>query len=261
MSDWNPQLYRQFEDERTRPAAELLARVPLEAPSRVVDLGCGPGNSTELLVRRFPGAQVLGIDTSESMLGSARARLPDTVFAWGDIATWAPASDAEAPDLIYANAALQWVGDHQSLVPRLFAALAPGGVLAVQMPDNRAEPSHRHMRETAEMQPWAAPIGDVNALRSGILPLADYYDMLAPHAARVDVWHTVYQHPMASAQAIVEWVSGTGLKPFVDRLPPDLRPGYLAEYTRRIDAAYPARADGRRLLAFPRMFLVAQRAA
>ncbi|MFE8645953.1 trans-aconitate 2-methyltransferase [Sphingomonas sp. NCPPB 2930] len=261
MSDWNPQLYRQFEDERTRPAAELLARVPLEAPRRVVDLGCGPGNSTELLVRRFPAAQVLGIDTSEPMLASARARLPGTAFAWGDIARWAPASAAEAPDLIYANAALQWVGDHLSLVPRLFAALAPGGVLAVQMPDNRAEPSHRHMRETAEMQPWAAHIGDVHALRTGILPLADYYDMLAPHAAHVDVWHTVYQHPMASAQAIVEWVSGTGLKPFVDRLPPDLQPGYRAEYTRRIDAAYPVRADGRRLLAFPRMFLVAQRAA
>ncbi len=258
MLDWNPALYRRYEDERTRPAQELLARVPLPEVRHAVDLGCGPGNSTELLVQRFPKAQVVGTDNSEAMLASARERLPQARFALSDIATWAP---HEAPDLIYANAALQWVPDHETLIPRLFAALAPGGVLAVQMPDNRQEPTHRLMRAVAAEAPWAEPIGDADRLRTLLLPLGGYYDLLAPEAARVDVWHTIYQHPMASAAAIVEWVRGTGLKPFVDRLPADLQASYLAEYERRVDQAYPARTDGKRLLAFPRMFIVAQRKA
>jgi len=258
MLDWNPALYRRYEDERTRPAQELLARVPLPEASRVVDLGCGPGNSTELLVQRFPQAQALGTDNSEAMLASARERLPRARFELSDIATWAP---HEAPDLIYANASLQWVPDHEKLIPRLFAALAPGGVLAIQMPDNREEPTHRLMRAVAAEAPWAGPIGDADRLRTLLLPLGGYYDLLAPAAAKVDVWHAIYQHPMADAAAIVEWVRGTGLKPFVDRLPPDLQASYLAEYQRRVDEAYPARTDGRRLLAFPRMFIVAQRKA
>jgi len=259
MLDWDPALYRRYEDERTRPAQELLARVPLSGAARVVDLGCGPGNSTELLANRFPQAQVVGTDNSEAMLASARERLPQARFELSDIATWAPQD--EAPDLIYANAALQWVPDHEQLIPRLFAALAPGGVLAIQMPDNREEPTHRLMRAVAAEAPWAEPIGDADRLRTLLLPLGGYYDLLAPVAARVDVWHTIYQHPMADAAAIVEWVRGTGLKPFVDRLPADLQASYLAEYERRVDQAYPARTDGKRLLAFPRMFIVAQRKA
>jgi trans-aconitate 2-methyltransferase len=257
MADWNPALYRRFEDERTRPADELLARVPLAQATHVVDLGCGPGNSTELLVRRFPQAQVTGIDTSEAMLASARERLPGTAFERGDIATWVP---AVAPDLIYANAALQWVAGHETLVPRLFSLLAPGGVLAIQMPDNRQEPSHRLMRAVAGEAPWREPIGDADAVRTELATIAGYYDMLARDAASVDVWHTVYQHAMPSAGSIVDWLRSTGLRPFLDALPDDaLRAGFLAEYERRIAEAYPERSDGKRLLAFPRMFIVAQR--
>lgn len=261
--DWNPELYRRFEDERTRPAAELLARVPLAKASRVYDLGCGPGNSTELLVRHFSDARVVGTDNSKAMLESARQRLPlskfpSCVFELSDIASWKP--DAPA-DLIYANASLQWVGDHEHLIPRLFAQLAPGGVLAIQMPDNREEPTHRTMREVAALDPWAAVIGEAAKVRTKILPLADYYDLLSPGAAGVDVWHTAYQHPMASPAKIVDWVRGTGLKPFIDPLSPDLRAAFLADYEARIAAAYPRRADGKLLLAFPRMFIVAQRAA
>jgi trans-aconitate 2-methyltransferase len=258
MLDWNPALYRRYEDERTRPAQDLLARVPLSGAARVVDLGCGPGNSTELLVQRFPTAQVTGTDNSEAMLASARARLPQARFEFSDISTWQPELP---PDLIYANAALQWVPDHEALIPRLFAALAPGGVLAIQMPDNRLEPTHRLMREVAAEAPWAQAIGDADKLRTELLGIDGYYDLLAADAAKVDVWRTVYQHPMISAGAIVEWVRGTGLKPFVDRLTPELQGSYLAEYERRIALAYPPRADGRLLLAFPRMFIVAQKKA
>lgn len=262
MLDWNPALYRRYEDERTRPAQELLARVPLSAATCVVDLGCGPGNSTELLRQRFPDADVLGTDNSEAMLVSARERLPEARFALSDIACWTPdATGGKAPDLIYANASLQWVPDHEALIPRLFASLAPGGVLAFQMPDNRQEPTHRLMRELAAESPWAEPIGDADRLRTLLLDIGAYYDLLASTAAKVDVWHTVYQHPMMSAAAMVEWVRGTGLKPFVDRLSPELQTSYLGEYERRVDAAYPPRTNGMRLLAFPRMFVVAQRKA
>jgi len=257
MSDWNPALYRQFEDERTRPARELLARVPLASARRVYDLGCGPGNSTELLVERFPGAEVIGTDNSAAMLADARQRLPQARFELSDIAGWAPSG--EAPDLVYANASLQWLSDHDTLLPRLFATLAPGGVLAVQMPDNLDEPSHRLMRDVAGEAHYAAAIGDAGAVRSRLLAAGQYYDLLACDAAQVDVWHTVYRHPMASPNTIVQWLRSTGLRPFLDALDVTQQASFLADYEKRIDQAYPTRTDGRRLLAFPRLFIVAQR--
>ncbi len=257
MADWNPALYLRFAQERTRPAAELLARVDLSGPAHVVDLGCGPGNSTELLAERFPQAQILGVDNSAAMLEQARAHLPQLAFAHADIADWAP---AQAPDLIYANAALQWVGAHEQLIPRLFAALAPGGMLAIQMPDNFQEPSHRLMREVAALPQFAPHIDAKVAAGRSILDIHAYYDLLAQQGAQVDVWHTIYQHPAADAQAIVQWLRGTGLRPFVDPLPEPLQADFLQEYERRVAQAYAVRADGRRLLAFPRLFIIAKRA-
>jgi trans-aconitate 2-methyltransferase len=256
--DWNPGLYRRYEDERTRPAAELLARVPLDRASLALDLGCGPGNSTELLVQRFPGAQIIGIDNSPAMVGSAAARLPQVRFELADVASWEPDS-GQRPDLIFANATLQWVPDHPRLLPRLISWLAPGGVLAIQMPDNHAEPSRRLMRELAGRAPWNACLGAAEQARTQLLSVTGYYDLLVKAAARVDVWHTTYQHPMASVAAIIEWLRATGLRPFLEPLSEELRAAFLATYEVGIDAAYPPRADGQRLLAFPRIFIVAQR--
>ncbi|HEY1227999.1 MAG TPA: methyltransferase domain-containing protein, partial [Ramlibacter sp.] len=186
------------------------------------------------------------------------AKFPKVRFELSDIARWKPETP---PDLIYANAALQWVPDHETLLPRLLQSLALGGVLAIQMPDNRDEPTHRLMRETAAEPTWAAAIGDYSKLRTELLGLQGYYDLLAPIAGSIDIWRTAYQHPMQSARAIVDWVRSTGLRPFVDPLSPELRESYLAEYERRVDAAYPARTDGQRLLAFPRLFIIATRKA
>lgn len=253
---WNPALYRRFEDERTRPAGDLLARVDLERATHVVDLGCGPGNSTELLVERFAGARVTGTDTSEAMLESARQRLPHCEFEQSDVSAWQPRA---APDLIFANAVLHWVPAHEQLFPRLFAALAPGGVLAVQMPDNLDEPSHRSMRDVACEGPWSSALTDAARARTPLPPPDTYYDLLAPSAASVDIWRTTYRHPLASPADIVDWVRATGLRPFIEPLPDAQRAAFLLEYERRIDQAYPARADGKRLLAFPRLFVVARR--
>jgi len=253
---WNPALYRRFEDERTRPAQDLLARVELDRAAHVVDLGCGPGNSTELLVERFTGAHVVGTDTSEAMLESARQRLPACRFELGDVSSWR----AEvAPDLIFANAVLQWVPEHDQLFPRLFSQLAAGGVLAVQMPDNLEQPTHRLMREVASVGPWASVIGDATRVRPRIPPADTYYDLLAAQAAAIEIWRTTYHHPLASASAIVDWVRATGLRPFIDPLSEAQRAAFLAEYEKRIGEAYPARADGKCLLAFPRLFIVARR--
>ena len=254
MADWSPATYLKFEDERTRAAIDLLARVPLEAAQRIVDVGCGPGNSTELLTARYPHADVLGIDNSPAMLGEARKRLPAARFETADAASWLPDADV---DLVFANATYQWVPDHFAQLPRVLAALKPDAVLAVQMPDNRAEPTHRLMVEVADQGPWAARLA--HASRAPLPPAVAYYDALAPLAARFDIWRTAYQHPLADAAAIVEFVRSTGLRPFLDALEADERPAFVADYTARIAAAYPPRADGRVLLAFPRLFIVAQR--
>jgi trans-aconitate 2-methyltransferase len=259
MADWNPSLYRRFEDERTRPAAELLARVPLAEAASVYDLGCGPGNSTELLVQRFTSARVVGTDNSTAMIQAARERLPGCAFELSDIAQWRP--QGRAPELVYSNATLQWLPDHEALFPRLFATVAPGGVLAIQMPDNLDEPSHRLMRETATDGRWSAAIGDAAKVRAQLLDADGYYDLLAPGAARIDVWRTTYHHVMNAPADIVQWVRATGLRPFVDPLSPEQQGEFIADYERRIGEAYPARADGKRLLAFPRLFIVAQRRA
>ncbi|MFI5012206.1 MAG: trans-aconitate 2-methyltransferase [Hyphomicrobiales bacterium] len=259
MADWDAAQYRRFEDDRTRPSRELLARVPLGNAKLAFDLGCGPGNSTELIVERFPDAEVVGIDSSATMLDDARKRLPTTRFEQGDLRTWMPAAASGAPDLLFANAVFQWVPDHRAVLKRLMGSLADGGMLAVQMPDNLDEPSHALMRETAGSGPWADRMRDAMAAR-GLLPdPSAYYDLLRPLAASVDIWHTIYYHVLDGPQAIVEWVKSTGLRPFLDALRPEERPSFLESYGARLAKAYAPRVDGKVLLRFPRLFIVAKR--
>lgn len=254
MTDWSPSTYRKFEDERTRPARDLLAQVAVAKPRIVVDMGCGPGNSTELLVERFPDAEVVGLDTSPNMLEEARLRVPGARFDFADANHWVPGSGT---DVVFANAIYQWVPDNLAVLTRVLGALEPGATMAVQMPDNINEPSHAAMRELAADGPWAEKLRD--AARPALPSVRQYYEALAPLASRVDIWHTTYNHVLAHADAVVEWVRATGLRPFLDPLDAAEKAVYLARYRAKIAEAYPALASGQVLLRFPRLFIVARR--
>ena len=256
MEDWSATQYLQFEAERTRPASDLLTRVPDRAIKRVADLGCGPGNSTELLANRFPQAAILGLDSSDDMLAKARLRLPHVKFEKADVARWR----GGAPfDLIFANAVLQWIPGHIALMVRLMSELAPGGCLAAQTPDNLDEPSHVLMRKVAARPPFSDKLSGATAAREKIGAFVDYYAALAPVCAQVDLWRTTYVHALQGPDAIVDWVASTGLRPFLAPLAPDERQAFLAQYREEVAAAYPPLADGRVLLPFPRLFIVAVR--
>jgi trans-aconitate 2-methyltransferase len=254
MADWSAAQYLKFEDQRTRPARDLAAQIPLPAPRRVYDLGCGPGNSTEVLRERFPAAEFVGVDSSPDMLEKARKRLPEVKFIEADLRTWAPPADA---DVFYSNATFQWVPNHMAVLQWLLRALPEGGVLAVQMPDNFHEPSHSLMRDVAASGPWAAMLKD--APHDLLPPVGIYYDALRPSCRHLDIWHTLYEHPLDGAAAIADWFKGTALQPFLNPLSEAQRADFLADYTARIARAYPAQCDGKSLLRFPRLFIVAVR--
>jgi trans-aconitate 2-methyltransferase len=255
MAEWSAGQYVKFEDERSRPSVELVRRIPVADPRRIVDIGCGPGNSTAILRARWPEAEVIGLDSAPDMLRAARARLPDVRFIEADAATWEPMAGV---DVFFSNATMQWVQGHRAVLARLMQALPAGGALAVQMPDNQAENTHALMRTVAAEGPWRAKFAAPIARQEIATPEA-YYDLLKPLASSVDLWHTVYYHPLADADAIIEWVKGTGLRPFLDRLDGGEREAFLADYRARIAAAYPPQVDGKVLLRFPRLFLVAAR--
>ena len=249
---WNPSFYLTYADERTRPAADLLARVARENPARVADLGCGPGNSTALLAQRWPQAKVEGVDSSPQMIDAAKKSGVAANFILADLASWKP----DAPyDVVFSNATYQWLPDHRALLPRLMGFVAKGGVFAFQVPNNQYSPSHTLMRDVAAQGPWAEKLADVRGVF--VEKAQTYFDVLAPHAGSLDIWTTEYLHVLAGEDAVFKWVSGTGLRPFLDALDDNERAAFTREYKARLNVAYPRRADGKTLFPFSRLFAVA----
>jgi trans-aconitate 2-methyltransferase len=253
MPSWKADQYLKFAAERTQPCRDLAARVAIANPRRVIDLGCGPGNSTEVLAERWPLAKVTGLDSSAEMIAKARAAHPQWHWQAGAIEEWADGVDGY--DVVFSNAAIQWVPDHHHLFPRLMARVTAGGALAVQMPGNCDAEAHRSMREVASRFPGAQKVREW--FTHG---MEFYYDLLAPLAARVELWATEYVHVMDGPEDIVEWYKGTGMRPFLDALSDDAeRARFTAEYLAAIRQGYPARHDGHVLFPFRRLFLVAYR--
>ena len=250
---WNPTVYMTYADERTRPAVELLARVQHENPSRVIDLGCGPGNSTAALAARWPHAHLEGLDSSPEMLIQARKSGLRAEWFQADIAAW---SASAKYDVIFSNATLQWLDDHRGLLTRLMSFTEPGGKLAFQVPHNMDAPSHVLMREAAAGGPWAAKLKNVREV--AVLQPAEYFDILSACGAGVDIWETEYLHVLDGEDAVYKWVSGTGLRPFVQALEGNERDAFIGDYKARLNAAYPRRNDGKTLFPFKRLFAVAR---
>jgi trans-aconitate 2-methyltransferase len=259
MPSWNPDQYLKFVNERTQPVRDLIARIASDSVQQAIDLGCGPGNSTAMLAARWPNAEITGIDSAPAMIETARRDYPRHRWLVDDITRWSRSTDARY-DLVFSNAALQWVPDHGGLYPRLFDRVAPGGALALQVPMSFVAPAHDAMRDLAATPAWS-PLFPAAGVREWHVETPEfYYDCIAPHAARIDLWQTEYLHVMDNAAAIVEWYKGTGLRPFLDVLPSDGdRERFLSDYLDRMRDAYPARPDGRILFPFMRFFLIAYR--
>lgn len=252
---WDPALYLRHAGPRLRPGIDLLAHVELDEPRRVVDLGCGTGDLTALLAGRWPAARVAGVDGSTDMLDLARTRHPGIEWVLADIETWRV---AEPLDLVFSNAALHWLDGHERLLPRLLDALAPGGVLAVQMPRNFAAPSHRVIAQAAEDGPWRELLRPLLRIEPVWAP-ERYHRLLASLSARLEVWETEYLHVLEGADPVLEWVSGTALRPLMAALEGPARSAFGAAVRERLAIAYPPEPDGTTLFPFRRLFIVAVR--
>jgi trans-aconitate 2-methyltransferase len=256
MPTWDSTEYLRFANERTQPAIDLAARVQVTSPARVIDLGCGPGNSTAIVAQRWPDAAITGLDSSDAMLATARKEHPQWQWTQSDIASWQPDSPF---DVVFSNAALQWVPDHRREFPRLLELVAKGGALAVQMPANFDAPPHRLMREVAATPAWRN-VFKTHPREWQVHPIAFYYDLLAPLAAKIELWTTDYVHVLDGVDGIIAWYRGTGLRPWLDALPDNAtRMEYLGAYRARLMPYYSPRADGRVLFPFRRLFMVAYR--
>lgn len=266
--DWSATQYLKFEEKRTQPARDLLARVPLQNPKTVVDLGCGPGNSTAVLAARYKhhhhddpsSVHVAGVDSSPDMIQKAKATHPEIDFSVQDLKSYVP---SQPVDLFFSNAVVHWLGreERMAIIERLMGSQPSGGVFAFQVPDNLTEPSHALMREVAARGPWAETLK--NAGRDAFQTPQEIYDRLKVSSeslcSDVEIFRTEYYHSLESHRDIVEWVKSTGLRPYIGPLSTRDREAFLGEYLKELERAYPRSIDGRVLLRYPRLFVVAVR--
>jgi trans-aconitate 2-methyltransferase len=256
---WSPEQYGRYADERSVPFFDLLAKVTLEAPRAVADLGCGPGTLTATLTRRWPEARVFGVDSSREMIAAAASlTMPDRLtFELGDLGTWRPPGPL---DLVVANASLQWLGDHGALLGKLAGDLAPGGVVAIQMPYNFAAPSHTLLREVTGSPRWAARLAAHQPRGAPVEEPVFYLERFMALGLAPTIWETTYYHVLAGDDPVFEWTLGTALRPLWAELDEGERAAFRADYGARLREAYPARSFGT-LFPFRRLFLVAAKAA
>ncbi|MBS1369117.1 MAG: methyltransferase domain-containing protein [Lentisphaeria bacterium] len=256
MAEWDSKQYLKFEKERTRAAVDLANRIELENPRRILDLGCGPGNSTQVLAERFPAAHILGVDSSENMLETARRDYPAMEFRLFD-ATGEFAALGGGFDAVYSNACIQWVPDHPRLLREMMSILVPGGVMAVQIPNNFDAPVHRIIREVAAEPQWKPLFPEPRIFYS--LPPDEYFDLLSELSDDFHLWQTTYFQRMPSHRSLLEWYRGTGLRPYLAALSGETKEAFEAEILRRIVERYPVRRNGEIIFHFPRLFFTARK--
>jgi trans-aconitate 2-methyltransferase len=256
MNTWNSAQYLKFAGERTQPSIDLAGRIALESPRTIIDLGCGPGNSTAVVAGRWPDAAVTGLDSSAAMLARAARDYPQWTWRESRIEQWADTNAAKF-DLIFSNAALHWVRDHARALPQIFSSVAPGGALAFQMPHSLADAHQRCMRALPASARWRAYFPQPPDAWQ-VEPVGFYYDLFAGLAARLDLWFTDYLYVFDGPEGIVEWHKGAALLPFLKALPDEAtRAAFIADYLAAITPHYPRQANGRVLLPFRRLFVIA----
>lgn len=252
MSAWNPQMYLRFKEERTKPSIDLVSHIDLEKPKSIIDIGCGPGNSTAVLHSRWPTCSLLGLDSSPEMIAKARAEYPDILWQVGDAA----AVEGDF-DLLFSNAALQWIPNHDTLIPALAKHVKSGGVFAAQIPMFHRMPLGKAIDQVACQPRWSSAA----KVCAGLFSYHDpdyYYRLLLPLAKRLEMWETYYYHVLESQQAIIDFVRPTGLRPYLDALDSDQdRMAFEAELLRSLAVHYPVQPDGKVLFPFQRLFYVA----
>jgi trans-aconitate 2-methyltransferase len=256
MTTWDPDRYLQFADDRSRPFVDLVARVQGE-PTRIVDLGCGPGHLTAVLHARWPAATIHGVDSSPDMIDTADADNRDdrTTYELADVTAW---TTAEPVDLIVSNALFQWVPDQLAVIRRLTDLVAPGGTFALQVPCNYDAPSHRLLHEISSRPPYGEHTEGLHADRG--THAAAYLDLFTGLGWTTDAWETTYLHVLQGADPVFDWISGTGARPILQALPVGLREEFVADYQAALRGAYPAQPWGT-VLPFSRTFAVARREA
>lgn len=250
MSDWNSNLYLKFKQQRTQPAIDLVSRIHTLTPNKIVDLGCGPGNSTAVLHSAFPNAYILGIDNSQNMIDKAKEEHSELSFRLCD----AHGLDG-GYDLIFSNACLQWIPDHKELLPELMGKLSDGGTLAVQIPCNGNEPLYRIASEVAADSKWG--FQNIVLEPNGVLSSEEYFNILSDCSSSFDIWETVYYHALPSHQALIDWMKGTRLRPYLNALSEEQAVLFEKEILDRATEAYPVMKNGTVVLKFRRLFFTA----
>jgi trans-aconitate 2-methyltransferase len=252
--DWDPNLYLKFRNERTQPSIDLVNRINLDhAPQRIIDIGCGPGNSSQVLLQRWPQGRLTGLDSSVAMIEKARHDYPAQEWVQADAATF---TSAEKFDLVFSNATIQWIPDHTALLKRFCGLLTENGALAFQLPLFREMPIGQSLHALARQERWQEKTRGVAELFT-CHDHRFYYDLLVQHLAVVEMWETNYFHALGSHQAILEWIRSTGLKPYLERIADESeKREFEQSVLERIIIDYPAQADGKVLFPFKRLFVV-----
>lgn len=253
MSSWDAAQYLKFGAQRTQPSRDLAARIPLEQPRKIIDIGCGPGNSTEVLRQRFPQADILGVDSSPEMIRAAAQAHPEMRFQLCDAGTELGTLDRDF-DVVFSNACIQWIPNHPKLLREMMQLLRPGGILAVQIPINQKEPIHQIIQALAAGEKWKAHFPSPRIFYQ--LTVSEYYDLLGEITDSFELWETVYMHAMLSHDAIMEWYRGTGLRPYLAALTPELQQEVEKDVLDGVKQAYPVQKDGSVIFPFPRLFFL-----
>lgn len=256
MLNWNSNQYLKFKNERTQPAFDLANRICIDNPKNIIDIGCGPGNSTFVLKNRFPNANIIGIDNSADMISKAKSKDSSINFVQADVNEFF-AECKDKFDVVFSNACIQWIPNHKDLLSKLMRILKINGVLAIQIPYNYNEPIHKIISKVTTNSKWKSIFTTLR--QKYVLEISEYYDLLSEISSDFQMWQTVYFHKMTSYESILEWYRGTGLRPYLNQLNENQTAEFEKDIMNEIKQVYSVQSNGEIIFRFPRLFFIANK--